>query len=183
MTKIIATEWMSLDGIFDATGMAEWFNPYHSDSRAALISENIHNCSAMLYGRNTYQMLYPYWSAFKNNEMGVADMLNKTPKYVVSGTMDEAAWENSTIIREDVIETLKALKASGEGNILVQGSGTLVRSLLAVGLLDELKVMIQPHIMGNGLRFFTDDMSASLQCKQVKELDKGVVEITYVPAG
>ncbi|WP_293310094.1 dihydrofolate reductase family protein [Pedobacter sp. UBA5917] len=183
MRKIIATEWMSLDGISDASSMAEWFNPYHSDSRGALIAENIHDCTTMLYGRKTYEMLFPYWSSLKNNEMGVADKLNQTEKYVVSGTMQEAGWENSTIIDQDIINTIKTLKSSGEGNILIQGSATLVKSLLKEGLIDELKLMIQPHIMGSGKRLFTEGISAGLERKAIKQLDNGVIEITYAPIG
>jgi dihydrofolate reductase len=97
MRQLIATEWVSLDGIFDSSSMEQWFNPYHSDSRAKYIQDTIQNCDAMLYGRNTYEMLFPYWSSLKNNEMGVADKLNKAKKYVVSSTLKEANWENSTI--------------------------------------------------------------------------------------
>lgn len=181
MSKIIATVWMSLDGISDASLMAEWFNPYHSESRAALITHNIHDCSAMLYGRKTYEMLYPYWSSLKNNEMGVADKLNQTPKYVVSGTMKDAPWENTTVLGKDFVAQLRALKAGGEGNILVQGSGELVNSLIAEGLLDELKVMIQPFVMGRGQRFFKEGTLSAFERKAIKELDLGVLEITYVP--
>ncbi|WP_118974943.1 dihydrofolate reductase family protein [Taibaiella koreensis] len=181
MSKIIATVWMSLDGIFDATLMAEWFNPYHSDSRAARITQNIQDCDAMLYGRKTYEMLYPYWSSLKNNEMGVADKLNQTKKYVVSDTLKTAPWENTTILGEDFVARLKDIKANGTGNILVQGSGELVNSLIAEGLLDELRVMLHPHIMGRGQRFFKEGVLSGLERKAISELDLGVLEITYAP--
>lgn len=181
MSKIIATTWVSLDGIFDASLMAEWFNPYHSDSRAALITQNIHDCIAMLYGRKTYEMLYPYWSSLKNNEMGVADKLNQTKKYVVSRTLSSGPWENTTILGEDFAAQLREIRASATGNILVQGSAGLVSSLIKEGLLDELKLMIQPHIMGHGQRFFEEQSPVALERVQLKELDLGVVEITYAP--
>ncbi len=73
MRQIIVSEWISLDGVFDAGSMEQWFNPYHSESRAQYLQQVIDNCSAMLYGRHTYEMLYPYWSQLRNNEMGVAD--------------------------------------------------------------------------------------------------------------
>lgn len=183
MSKIIATVWMSLDGIFDASLMAEWFNPYHSDSRAALITRNIQDCSAMLYGRKTYEMLYPYWSSLKNNEMGVADKLNRTPKYLVSATLKAAPWESTTILGKDFAARLREIKAGSEGNILVQGSGELVNGLIAEGLLDELKVMIHPYIMGRGQRFFKENTLSALERKAIKELDLGVLEITYAPVG
>jgi len=181
MRQIIVTEWMSLDGIFDATLMEQWFNPYHSDSRAKYIQDTIENCDAMLYGRITYDMLHPYWSSLKNNEMGVADKLNKVKKYVVSSTMKKAEWENSTIINKDVIKEIAQLKQQEGGNILVQGSGKLVTQLLEAGLVDELKLLIQPHIMGKGFQLFPSPLNIGMQCKQVQQLDKGVVFISYQP--
>jgi dihydrofolate reductase len=181
MRQLIVTEWMSLDGIFDATLMEQWFNPYHSDDRARSIQSTIDNCDAMLYGRVTYDMLYPYWSSLKNNEMGVADKLNKVKKYVVSSTMKQANWENSTIIDKDIISAITKLKQQAGGNILVQGSGRLVRQLLEAGLVDELKLLVQPHIMGSGQRLFPEAMNIGLQCSQVQRLDKGVVLASYKP--
>lgn len=181
MRQIIVTEWVSLDGIFDATLMEQWFNPYHSDSRAKYIQDTIDNCDAMLYGRNTYNMLYPYWSSLKNNEMGVAEKLNKVKKYVVSSTMKKADWENSTIINNDIIKEIGQLKQQEGGNILIQGSGKLVNQLLEAGLVDELKLLIQPHIMGAGQPLFQKALNIGLQCKQVQQLDKGVVSISYQP--
>src|SRR5438034_1085636 len=141
MRQLIVTEWMSLDGIFDASSMEQWFNPYHSDRRAKSIQETIHNCDAMLYGRVTYEMLYPYWSSLKNNEMGVAEKLNKVKKYVASTTLNEAGWENTTIIKNDAIKEITELKQKKGGNILVQGSATLVKSLFEANLVDELKLL------------------------------------------
>lgn len=178
---MIVTEWMSLDGVNDATTMAEWFNPYHSESRAKSIQETIHDCEIMLYGKNTYQMLYPYWSSMKNNEMGVADKLNKTKKYLVSTTLNEAPWENTTIIKGDVIKEITKLKKGKGGNILVQGSNTLVRALLAEGLVDELNLLIQPHIVGSTNASLFKDIQAGLQLIYVEQLENGVLQICYKP--
>lgn len=183
MRKLIVTEWVSLDGIFDAGFMAQWFNPYHSDSRAQSIRSVIDDCEIMLYGRKTYEMLYPYWSSLTNNEMGVAEKLNKVKKYVVSATMKEAAWENTTIVREDMIAQIRALKEEDGGAILVQGSGQLVQALLKEGLVDSLKLLIQPHIMGTGARLFEGLMDIGLQCNEVRQLDNGVLAVTYTAAG
>jgi len=183
MRQVIVTEWVSLDGIFDAGSMAQWFNPYHSDSRAKYIQDTIQNCEIMLYGRNTYEMLFPYWSSLKNNEMGVAEKLNKVKKFVVSTAMKEANWENSEIISENVIESISELKKQNGGNILVQGSATLVKSLLDAGLVDELKLLVQPHIMGSGSRLFFDTNNLSLQINNVQQLDNGVLALIYKPAG
>jgi dihydrofolate reductase len=179
MKKIIASEWISLDGVFDASLMGEWNAPYHSDSRAEYIREGIMSCGAMLYGRKTYEMLAPYWSALKNNEMGVADKLNTAPKYVVSSTLKKADWGDSTIIRENIAGEIKKLKGSSGGDILIQGSATLVKSLLEAGLVDELRLLVHPVIMGRGERFFQDGMHASLQLTETRTLDLGVIVLYY----
>jgi dihydrofolate reductase len=181
MRKIIATEWMSLDGINDATTMAEWFNPYHSESRAKSIQETIHNCEIFLYGRNTYQMLYPYWSSLKNNEMGVADKLNNAKKYVVSATLTEAPWANTSIIKRDVIKQIAELKNQGTGSILIQGSTTLVKALMTARLVDELKLLIQPHIMGKDTGKLFDGMNGALELISMQALENGVIQASYQP--
>jgi dihydrofolate reductase len=181
MKKLIVSQWMSLDGTNDATTMAEWFNPYHSESRAKSIQETIQNAGIFLYGRNTYQMLYPYWSSMQNNEMGVAEKLNKSKKYVVSTTLTEAAWENTSIIKTDTIQKITELKHEAGGNILVQGSTTLVKSLMAAGLVDELKLLIQPHIMGVGGNLF-EGMNKALNLIDLQKLENGVVLASYQPA-
>ena len=182
MRQLIVTEWMSLDGIFDSGSMEQWFNPYHSDSRAKYIQDTIQNCDAMLYGRVTYEMLYPYWSSLTNNEMGVADKLNKVKKYVVSSSLKDANWKNSAIINGDVVKEISLLKEQQGGNILVQGSAKLVKLLLGAGLADELKLLVQPHLMGTGSRLFPDELNVGLEYNSLQELDKGVVVISYKPA-
>jgi dihydrofolate reductase len=170
---------MSLDGVNDATTMAEWFNPYHSEGRAQSIQETINNAEVFLYGRNTYQMLYPYWSAMQNNEMGVAERLNKGKKYVVSATLTGAPWENTTIINSHVINKITELKNEDGGSILVQGSTTLVKLLMEAGLVDEVKLLIQPHIMGaNSGRLF-EGMKNALKLIDLQQLENGVIQARY----
>jgi len=170
---------MSLDGITDAGSMEEWFNPYHSNSRANAIRETIDNCDILLYGRVTYQMLYPYWSTLKNNEMGVAEKLNTSKKYVVSATLTDAPWEQTTIIREEPVRAITELKNQEGGPVLVQGSATLVKTLFASGLVDELKLMVQPHIMGTGHGNLFPGINTGLDLTDVQQLEKGVVQLCY----
>jgi dihydrofolate reductase len=179
MSKLIVSEWVSLDGIFDAGSFDQWFSPYHSDSRGSYIQQVINSCDIMLYGRKTYEMLYPYWSSFKNNEMGVADKLNSAKKYLVSSTAKQAPWENTTTISKAVLETIAAVKNEEPGNILVQGSGELVRALLAAGLVDELKLLVNPHISGSGARLFENASSAGLKLISLQQLDNGVIALSY----
>jgi len=179
MRKLIVSEWISLDGIYEAGAMDQWWNPYDSTGRQENIKEIINDCDAMLYGRKTYEMLRPYWSSFKNDEMGVARHLNSVKKYVVSATLQNAEWEHSTIVDKDVLETVAGLKRSAGGNILVIGSGMLAAGLMKAGLVDELKLLVQPYIMGGGERFFQQDMHRALELTASRLLDKGVMHLSY----
>jgi len=180
MGKLIVSEWITLDGVFDADTMNEWFIPYHSDSRAAYIQEGILSCNAILMGRKTYEMLAPYWSSLKNNEMGIADKMNNTPKYVVSSTMKKADWNNTTIIKENSIDEITGLKRQTNGPILLIGSASLVHSLMDTDLIDEYRFLIHPVIMGNGKRLFNDGMMPkNLKLMQMDTMDSGVILLWY----
>jgi len=181
MKKLIVSEWMSLDGVFEAGSMEQWFNPYHSDSRWKYIQDTLNDCEVMLYGRNTYEMMYGYWSVLQNNEMGVADRLNKVKKYVVSSHLKEAKWENSSIIKQKVTAEVAALKKATNGHILIQGSATLVKELLEAGLVDELKLLITPHIMGTGQGSLFEGMHSGLELVNVQTLEKAVLAVSYKP--
>lgn len=179
MGRIVISEWMSLDGVFDAALMAEWFHPFHSDRRAAWIRAGIDACESMLYGRATYQMLAPYWSALKDNEMGVAAKLNGVRKYVVSATLGNAEWENSILIKTDALREIARLKAAAPGDMLLPGSATLAKALLDAGLADEMRVLIQPVVLGRGRRFFLEGMHCRLELIGTETLDLGVTALTY----
>ena len=181
MRQLIVTEWVSLDGIFDSSLMNKWFEPYHTDSRAKSIRDTIDNCDVMLYGRHTYEMMYPYWSSLKNNEMGVAGKLNAVKKYVVSTTLKEAPWQPSTILGKNAMKEIAAIREQEGGPILVQGSATLVKSLLEAKLVDELKLMIHPHIVGLGKRLFEGELNLGLERVDIQKLDKGVTVVKFKP--
>jgi len=180
MKKLIVKEWITLDGVFDANSMGVWNAPYHSDSRARCIIEDILGADAFLYGRTTYEMLAPYWSALKNNEMGVADKLNSAPKYVVSTTLEKADWNNSTIISNNVIEEVKKLKEQQGSYILLDGSATLAHSLIEADLVDEYRFLVHPVIMGSGKKFFKEGFPlGKLKLVHSEQLDLGVVQLIY----
>jgi len=179
MRKLIITEWISLDGIFDASSMNKWWLPFDSPSRQQYIQDTINNCEIMLYGRNTYEMLYPHWSSFKTNEQGVADTLNNCRKYVVSSKLKKAPWGDTTILGKDFIKEIEKIKKEDGGYILVQGSSSLVKPLFEAGLVDELKLLINPSIVGNGERLFFDYINCNLHFSDFKQFDKGVILLTY----
>ena len=180
--KLVVSEWMTLDGVFDADKMEHWFTPYDSEDRRAYITESVLGCDALLLGRTTYEMLAPHWSALRNNEEGLADKLNSVSKYVVSSTLKKAEWDNSIIIKDEVVEEITRLKQQPGHEIQIEGSATLVKSLMEAELIDEYRFLVHPIIMGSGKRFFKDGMDATkLKLVKTKELDLGVVLHCYQP--
>jgi len=156
MRRLVVSEWLSLDGVFDAGTMAAWFNSYDSPERQAHIRNDVLGSDALLFGRATYEVLAPYWSQRHNNEMGLAAHLNSTPKYVASATPYQPDWHNTTVLRGDVIAAVRQLKEQSSEQIQVQGSPILVAALLAAGPVDQLRLLILPVLGAPGPRFFSD---------------------------
>jgi dihydrofolate reductase len=183
MRKLIVSAWVTVDGVFDADTMDKWFIPYDSNDRQEYIREGIQASDAILLGRTTYEMLAPYWSSLKYNEMGIADNLNSLPKYVVSSTLKEATWNNSTIIKEKVVEEITRLKQQPGQEIQIEGSATLVQSLMEADLIDEYRFLVHPVLMGSGKRFFKDGMhTTGMKLVKTQTLDSGVILLCYQPA-
>ncbi len=180
MRKLIVSTWMSLDGVFDAEFMNQWFAPFDSKERQDYIRDGIQACDALMFGRTTYEMLAPYWSAQKNNEMGVAAKLNSAPKYVISSSLKKADWENSTVISKNVIEEITRLKQQPGSEIQIEGSAVLVNTLMKAGLIDEFRFLVHPVIMGRGIRFFKEDMPfTGLKLLSSKRMEKDVMLLCY----
>lgn len=181
MRKLVASAWVTLDGVFDASLMPQWFFPFDSKSRQAAIRESVMGSDAILMGRITYEMLMPYWSPLSDKEMdGIAGKLNHSPKYVVSAGIGSASWENSTIIRANVEETIGRLKAEGEGELRIEGSGKLANSLMRAGLVDEIRLLVHPFVMGSGKRYFEEGLPAKgLRMERGEPLEHGVLRLVY----
>jgi dihydrofolate reductase len=185
MRKLVVSEWVTLDGVFDANTMGQWFRPYDSDDRQEWIKEGILASDAFFLGRITYEMLASYWPTVKdrdNKEIEIADRLNGAPKYVVSSTLKTGSWNNSTIIKSNVVGELAKLKQQAGQDILVFGSATLVQSLMEADLVDEYRLLVHPIIMGTGKRPFKDG-SATTKLKLVKTrtFSLGVTGLCYQP--
>ena len=183
MRKLIVSEWVSLDGVFDADTMAQWFHPYDSKDRQARITALVLASDAFLFGRVTYEMLAGYWPKVKNNDKGdleVANRLNSAPKYVFSSTLKQAEWSNSTIINKDAVKEIAKLKQQPGQNILVFGSATLVESLMDADLVDEYRLLVHPIIMGSGKRAFKGGMATTkLTLGETTTLGSGVISLCY----
>jgi dihydrofolate reductase len=183
MRKLVVSEWISLDGVFDADTMTEWFHPYDSKDRQARITELVLASDAFLFGRITYEMLAGYWPKVKNNDkndLEIANRLNGSPKYVVSSTLKQAEWNNSTIINKGAVKEITNLKQKPGRNILVFGSATLVESLMGANLVDEYRLLVHPIIMGRGKRAFKDGMATTkLTLGETTTLSSGVISLCY----
>jgi dihydrofolate reductase len=182
MRDLIASEWTTLDGVYDADTMPEWFEPFASEQRQDYIREMIHSAGGLLLGRVTYEMFVEYWPQQKNNEFGMADRMNSIAKFVVSTSLKETDWTNSTVIKGDVEAEVMRLKQQAGRPLLVPGSGTLVETLLRAGLVDELRLLVHPIVAGEGKRFFSAGMGkTALELMETDQLEHGVVLLRYQP--
>ena len=180
MRKLVVSAWISIDGVFDADTMPQWFFPFDSIERQKHITKGIMDCDAILLGRTTYEMLASFWPYQTNDDMGPASKLNSVKKYVVSSKLKNADWNNTTIINENIVEEIKKLKAQNGTEIQIEGSATLVKSLIEANLIDEFRFLVNPIIAGNGKRFFKDGMQTSgLKLINTQTLDKGVIALCY----
>lgn len=180
MRKLVVSAWITLDGIFDADIMQEWFFPFNSIAKDEYIRDSILQADALLVGRTTYEMLASYWPFQLNDDNGPASKINSMKKFVVSSKLEKADWNNSTIINKNIIEEIKKLKQQKGSEIQIPGSATLVQSLMKANLIDEYRLLVHPIIMGSGKRFFKDEMKTSgMKLVKTQTLDKGVILLCY----
>lgn len=179
MRKIIVTEFMSLDGVIDSPHL--WSFPYWNDEIAAFKNSETFEAEAMLLGRKTYEGFAAAWPARKG-ENPFSDRFNQMPKYVVTTTLQTLEWENSHLIRENIVESLKALKDREGGDILVHGSGQLVQTLIQHDLIDQYSLLVYPIVLGKGRRMFDEGTTANLKLTESKQTSTGVMLLKYAPA-
>ena len=180
MGRVLVHEFMSLDGYIDAPSWtADYpFAPAMGDAIGAVVS----TCSAILLGRRTYEMFAPAWSARTAEDDPGAPFFNGSPKHVVSATLQNPGWANTTVVGPYRAESIRDLKNSAEGNLYVSGSATLVRAMLADGLVDELHLFVFPLALGGTLRLFADDARVPLTLDTCESYDSGVVHLGYSTA-
>src|SRR5918998_3590837 len=182
MRKVIVSEFVSLDGVFEAPD--QWHFPYFDEEMGQEIAEAMGQADAMLMGRVLYEEWAAYWPQQDPEENPVAGRMNGVRKYVVSTTLKEPlGWDNSTLIKENVAEGIAGLKRQPGGDISISGSGSLVRSLLKEGLIDELRLMVHPVVVGGGKRLFEEGGDRiALELVDSRTFSTGVVYLTYRPA-
>lgn len=180
MRKIVAGLYVSLDGVFEAP--ETWHFPYLNDEMMAVIKSQMAAADTMLLGRRTYEIFAAYWPD-KGSDVEFADQINNTPKLIASTTLKSVHWRNSTLIEGDVVEALRRLKDKPGKDISITGSATLVRSLLRDGVLDELRLLVHPIVLGSGKRLFEDGTGrVPLKLVESRTLSTGVLYLTYQPA-
>jgi dihydrofolate reductase len=181
MRKLWVKAWMTLDGVFDAETMDHWWQNTNSPARMQHITEEYANGDAYLLGRVTYEMLWPGWSQQTTGD-GPGPLLNRMHKYVVSTTLTEAPWKESTIIAKNVVEAIADLKRQPGRDIIIDGSATLVHSLLGTDLIDEYRFLVEPFVMGRGRRFFPEGTAPTkLRLVESKALASGTLALVYRP--
>jgi dihydrofolate reductase len=180
MGKVTASFFISLDGVVAAP--ETWHTSWFDDEMGATIGQAIAAADAFLLGRRTYEEWAAYWPQQDPARNPMAAAINGLPKYVASRTLREAAWPGSTVLAGDLADEVPRLKERHGGEIAISGSATLVRSLLEAGLLDELRVMSHPVLVGRGARLFQDAPApASLQLADSRAFGSGVLSLTYRP--
>jgi dihydrofolate reductase len=182
MRKVVASELVSLDGVMEKP--EEWSFSYSNHEMEEANAAGMANSDAMLLGRVTYEAFAAFWPYQDRTEQPYTDYLNNTPKYVVSRTLEEPLeWQNSTLFKGDVAEEVSRLKEQPGKDITILGSGALVRSLLADDLLDELRLMVHPIVLGRGKRLFEEGgAQKKLELVDTRMFSTGVVALTYQPA-
>jgi dihydrofolate reductase len=191
MSRVVISEFVSLDGVMEDPGGAEgyrhrsWSFQFDRGPEGGKFKmDELFAAGALLLGRVTYQGFAKAWPSMKDDE-GFADKMNNLRKYVVSSTLKDAdaTWNNTKVIRGDVAKEVAKLKAQPGGDLLVYGSSTLAHALTEHGLVDEYRLMVYPVLLGSGKRLFGDisDM-AKLKLVDVTKADSGVLMLTYAQA-
>ena len=180
MGALLVHEFMTLDGVIDApTWTFDFgFDPKMGEAIAALTGRS----RAILLGRTTYEMFEPAWSSRTAEDDPGAPFFNDTPKYVVSSTLAEPTWRNSTILGPYDPGAVQQLKDDTDGDVYVSGSGTLVRALLDDGLVDELHLFVFPLTLGSGARLFVEKLEPRrLSLATAESYANGAVHLAYEP--
>ena len=178
MRKIVVSEFLSLDGVFqDPT----WTVPYRNMEGGKFKYDELFGSGALLLGRVTYEGFAQAWPNMKD-EAGYADRMNGLPKYVVTTTLETGTWNNSTLLKDNFIEEITRLKQEEGQDILVFGSADLVQALLENDLVDQYNLLVYPVVVGSGKRFFKDGATANLKLADTRTFGSGVIALIYQPA-
>jgi dihydrofolate reductase len=192
--KLVVHTFLTLDGVMQAPGGPQedtdggfafggWLTPYFSDQMGAIMGDAMTRLDALLLGRRTYEIFAGYWPNV-GDEDPVAQRFNRVPKYVLSTTLADPAWSGTTVIASDVPAALTALKAQPGQELQVHGSADMLQTLLRHGLIDELKVLQAPVVLGGGKRLFGGGaVPTAYQVVEHQPTPTGATYTVYRPVG
>ena len=180
MSRVVAVEYVSLDGVFEEPA---WTGPWWGDDMADYQYAQLFKSDALLLGRVTYEGFYASWPNMEAETGDFGVRMNTMPKHVATTTQDSLEW-NATPIKGDVGAAVKALKQPEGGDLLIYGSGKLVRYLLGQNLIDEYRLLTYPIVLGQGDRLFDGSTDApDLKLADVQRFESGVTSLVYEPTG
>jgi len=189
MGKLVVTEFISLDGIIEDPGGSEgsehggWSFRHPAPDGEQFKGDELRDSDVQLLGRVTYEGFAAAWPAMEEATGDYGKKMNAMPKVVVSTTLTEPTWNNTTIISGNVADEVARLKAQYDGDILVQGSATLAQTLAEHGLVDEYRLMVHPVVLGTGKRLFSGSAAGTdLQLVDSRKVGPDVLLLTYRPA-
>ena len=190
MRNLVATEFLSLDGVMQSLGSPEedtsggfrhggWSAPYFDEKLGQIAGEGMKSTTAYLFGRKTYEHMAAFWPHQPDDDQ-MAAQLNGARKYVASNTLTEPAWSGTSVLSGDVLSQVAALKQEGEGSIVVLGSGDLLQHLMADGLVDSYTLFVHPLVIGSGKKLFRDyDDVRRLRLVNSTATGAGVLVLSY----
>lgn len=177
MSRLVATEYVTLDGVMEAPG--KWSFQFWNEEAAKFKFDELFAADALLLGRVTYQGFAAAWPS-ATDEAGFADRMNSIPKYVVSTTLGELEWNNSMLIKANIVEEVSRLKQQPGQDILLSGSADLIHTLMQHDLIDEYRLMLHPIVLGSGKRLFRDAGDTKvLKLVETKTFSSGIIVLTY----
>ena len=182
--RIVVTEFVSLDGVMEGPGgdndfaRGAWSFEYERGPEGDRFkTDETMNADSMLLGRKTYEGFSQAWPSMKGE---FADRFNSMPKYVISSTLSDPEWTNTTVLEGDAVESVTQLKEERDGDIIVHGSAQLVKALVEAGLVDELRLMVFPVVLGTGIRLFGDTTeSKNLRLASSESAGDGILLLVY----
>ena len=175
MRRLVVTEFISLDGVIENP---MWTFPYWNDEIASFKGEESEASDALLLGRVTYE---GFAAAWPNSKDEGADYFNGVRKYVVSTTLDRADWNNSVLIKNNVVEEINKLKQQDGKDIIVHGSGRLIQTLMKHDLVDSYRLLVYPLVLGKGQRLFEEGTTAKLRLVESRPFSSGANALIYEP--
>jgi dihydrofolate reductase len=179
MRKVVVSEFVSLDGVIEHP---MWTFEFGCKEQDQFKFDEMKASDALLLGRVTYDGFAASWPNMIEETGEYGEMMNGYPKYVVSTTLDQAEWNNSSVIKDNIVEEINKLKQQPGRDILVFGSGVLVKTLMKHDLIDEYRLMMFPVVVGGGQKLFADGLDKKpLKLADTKTLSSGVVVLTYHP--